>query len=771
MKAIKAFQRTFVILFVIIVSSSLILTDSGLDTTRETLDGSKDMFSISDSPKASQIDDTILFHAIDMRNWSLSHYERYLLSSFEGIVNKVQDPILFVDEELTYDWLVDLNSTSFYSVVWLELDDLESLLDYYANVIEGIILWNDLPECGNVATPLTGAYNSVMVHENLYPEIKSWNALSGKEIKVNVSNEYDLAGLNDHSSYAEIYSWAFERFYSLCNPNGLGMSDNVKSFAIRSQLCGEAIFTLWQPMYLIGQKDPRDNIADLNVFEDILANTPENIIVYGYMKPYGGNEHPVVAKLSEYGKFLVPTDFFRHLPFWSKLPLPENYEFSQEQSRNIADIPLENKLYVAGIVSDGDNLVFISSNMKLQYWDNYHGTVPMSYELTPSILNLTPAMAMIYYNQMSSNDYFVSGLGGKGYAKTRYASPEYFDQYWTDTSELMGTLDQRELRSTDSGDLSRIISYYTDDNGEKEIDSIIEGYLGCNDYMPELVDGVPFMQTLKFAGFNESETIDEQKLLFDIINKQSSQPQFLTMHIHCWDSSYDAWAEFVQKMEEESNGKIKFVTSGQLSQLMKLSSLPVKTNYWEILDIVFMVGLIGLFSINQYKTLYKHRKNPSVKDHDPNELEIQEPRRKSTLWILGAIILLGCFLSLNILALRLPPILCTLPSFLIEDTAVPHFFTIYQLTFPMIIGSGLSLLSFGYYLKKREKHSFQKIGKNVAGLTLIGILVLILSYFQGWIIFSLIVVSFIFLQVIVMGLFYLIMKIEKRVIKGSNPKF
>jgi len=130
-------------------------------------------------------------------------------------------------------------------------------------------------------------------------------------------------------------------------------------------------------------------------------------------------------------------------------------------------------------------------------------------------------------------------------------------------------------------------------------------------------------------------------------------------------------------------------------------------------------------------------------------------------------ILLGCFLSLNILALKLPPILCTLSSFLIQDTAVPHFFTIYQLTFPLIIGSGFSLLSFGYYLKKIEKQSFKKTVKKVAGLIFVGLLSLILSYFQDWIIFSFLVVSFLFLQFILIGFFYLTIKIEKRVKKEA----
>lgn len=738
--------------------------------------GVEDHSKLPNSSSDLEIDELIEFQAIDIRSWELSHQEKYLLSSFEGLINKEREPILFIDNQHTFNWLLDLSST-FYSVDWLEFEDLESLLNRYRNIIKGVILWDDLPESANIATPLTGVHNAVMIHQDLYEKINNWDCLSGKSIIVNLTQEYKNAGLSDQASNADIYQWAFKNYYPLSNPSSLAIIDNGLSDAIRSQLCGDSVFTMWQPMYCVGEKDPKDSDADLKMFESIIANTPQNIVVYGYMKPYGCNEHPVVAKLTEFGKYLIPTDFFHHMPFWSRLPIPDNYQFSQEESRNIENVPLKNKLYVAGIYSDGDNLQYVQGFMKKNLWDNHHGTVPTTYEISPSIYNLAPAMGLVYYETMTSNDYFVSGVGGKGYVKADYASPQYFDDFWNDTSDLMVKLDQRELRSWDSGELSEIIQYYTDKDGEKKIDSIIEGYLGVREFIPELVDGIPFMRMRAFSAESQADYSEEKQFLLDILDNKNSEPLFLTLHLHCWSTPYQIWADFVNEMEELKNNEIVFVTSGQLSQLMLQASLPTQSNLWKSIYYIFMIGLISIFIIKKLKFILDNNLKRKNLDLHQEEDGFSVDKSFNLTTLSRSFVLLSAILTLNLLTLLMEIPYANVPltdgiyflsQHLVQNKALPYFLTEFELILPIALGSGTSLLVFDYIQKRFVNWPKGRIWEVFLLYISVVMTFLIISYYLSWIQLSLFMVSSIVLLLFssIIGLvFFVGLRIVQKAIK------
>jgi hypothetical protein len=367
-------------------------------------------------PNSSDSPEEIDFQAIDIRSWSLTTQQRYLLSSIEGLIN-LHNHVFLIDNNNMENYMIALNN-SYYNATYLSINSLEELVNYFSDCFDGIIIFDDLPESANVATPLVKIYNATMIHQSLYDTVKMWSGFTGKPILVNLTELYLGQGFNSDSTKATIYNWAFENYFEYCSQEALGMISTSYAGAIRSQLCSEGIFTFWQPMYCDlpeseAPDDPKDSDEDLAVFESIIANTPQNMIVYGYMRPYGCNEHPVVSRLSATGKYLVPTDHFQHMPFWKNLPFREDYVFNQTNSRRIEHIPLENKLYIAGIYSDGDNLQYVSNFMRELLWNNVHGEVPTSYEMSPSILNIAPALAILYYEEMTPNDYFVNGFGVK----------------------------------------------------------------------------------------------------------------------------------------------------------------------------------------------------------------------------------------------------------------------------------------------------------------------------------------------------------------------
>jgi hypothetical protein len=86
---------------------------------------------------------------------------------------------------------------------------------------------------------------------------------------------------------------------------------------------------------------------------------------------------------------------------------------------NLTPIPpkptLQNKLYVAFILSDGDNLQYIEHLMR-KLWNNPdRGSVPMGWTLSPAMLDAMPGALNYYWQTATGNDNLISGPSGYGY--------------------------------------------------------------------------------------------------------------------------------------------------------------------------------------------------------------------------------------------------------------------------------------------------------------------------------------------------------------------
>lgn len=642
-------------------------------------------------PISSDSPDEIEFQAIDMRSWSINTQERYLISSIEGLINQ-KAHIFLIDNDNMERYMIALNN-SYYNATYLNINSLEELVDYFSDCFDGMVIFDDLPESANVATPLVKIYNSTMVHQNIYDTVKLWSGFVGKPVLANVTELYQTQGFNSQTTKAAIYSWAFETFFEDCSQEAFGMITTGYAGAIRSQLCSEGIFTFWQPMYCNEPLDPRDSDEDLAVFESIIANSPQNMIVYGYMRPYGCNEHPVVSKLSANGKFLVPTDHFQHMPFWKNLPIPDDYVFNQSLSRSIEDIPLENKLYIAGIYSDGDNLQYVSNFMREFLWENVHGAVPTSYEMSPSILNIAPALAMLYYEEMTPNDYFVNGVGGKGYVKAGYATESYFNTFWTDTKNLMIRLDQRELRTWDSGDLKKILQIMNSGPERLEITSFIEGYFGNRDFQPVKIEGIPYMRMREFTANSINEYQNELEMVQTIAHYVTNSPKFLVLHLNCWNAPYSVWEDFVNKVELESSGKVVFVTAGQLGQLMLQADIQNYNQIYQIISIlasVFLcIGVCFYFIIKPVKTHIKRYNNKELNDSEQVKEEIRREKMQIIKDVFNWFLNLGVIITILILLFD-EDILFYIGRFITQTDIIIFVFYPYQLVLMGVLGMSAS---------------------------------------------------------------------------------
>lgn len=86
---------------------------------------------------------------------------------------------------------------------------------------------------------------------------------------------------------------------------------------------------------------------------------------------------------------------------------------------NIKPIPpkptLKNKIYVAFILSDGDNLQYVEHLMRKLWSNPDRGAVPMGWTLSPAMLDAMPGALNYYHQTATDNDNLISGPSGYGY--------------------------------------------------------------------------------------------------------------------------------------------------------------------------------------------------------------------------------------------------------------------------------------------------------------------------------------------------------------------
>ena len=78
--------------------------------------------------------------------------------------------------------------------------------------------------------------------------------------------------------------------------------------------------------------------------------------------------------------------------------------------------PLENKIYVAFILSDGDNLQYVEHLMRKLWNDPARGQVPIGWTVSPAMVDAMPGALNFYYESGTRNDNLISGPSGYGYA-------------------------------------------------------------------------------------------------------------------------------------------------------------------------------------------------------------------------------------------------------------------------------------------------------------------------------------------------------------------
>ena len=362
---------------------------------------------------------------------------RLMAYTLQGLVNRTQPRLYCLANESDRFWLHNMVERG-----WIhppgEAVSADQLLNLFSECVKGLVIYDPrLPATKNVATMLASVEEALVVSPRLAKGL-DWPVFQ------------DLRGRWKTS--VEAYRWAFEALWPQLNHHVLACSW-PEHLALRDYLVQHKVFIFWISGPLDGARPYSSPTAEVRLMEELLARMPANIPVMSYPwagKEVGIGEGPGVSLFAEFGKYLVGSIDCSNLSVHSGIPIPE-----LRPKPTPPPPPLQaDKVYVAFILSDGDNLpVLTVHNFPALWKDPVRGHLPLGWTLSPSAPVLIPDVVDYYFRTATDQDAFLGAVSGVGYTYPdlygkRFREPDrqrVFDGFLDQTAEYMQRSGLREL--------------------------------------------------------------------------------------------------------------------------------------------------------------------------------------------------------------------------------------------------------------------------------------------------------------------------------------
>src|SRR5215469_144440 len=261
---------------------------------------------------------------------SASSAELDLVASLEGIVNRTQPRIACVstvDGEGEFTWL------NLHNLPYTLINGYSAITKYQTNVAGLVVTDPSQPDTLNLATTIAGVSNLLICDPSLLPTLTGppYNLPISQDLRGRFSNKY------------QVYGYLYTNYWPQCTHRMItGLYTNIHG-ELRDYAVAVKCATVWL--------DPGSlNFQDKSTLAQFLNNMTAMNGVYTGWWPDEGNG---LGWIAQYGIPVLASDYFRNASVFSGLP----------RSINVPDIPpppsLANKVYVAMILSDGDNIQYM----------------------------------------------------------------------------------------------------------------------------------------------------------------------------------------------------------------------------------------------------------------------------------------------------------------------------------------------------------------------------------------------------------------------------
>lgn len=351
--------------------------------------------------------------------------EMYLFASLKGTINRTK-PRIFSYEgdafaEGPYTWLQSLG------LRWVEQADKWDLIAKYRSEISGLIVYDpDQIHTVNLATVLAKNKNALITSPLLLSKL--------------IAAPYNLPVLLDlrgkFNNKLEVYQILYDKYWPHLDRRLLiGLNPNAHKAALREYAVALGAAVIWLDPKITGESELLNNfLSSMSPGANFMGWWPQ--------------EGPGVERASKYGIATIASDWCSNLTVHSGTsrtvkikPIPQKPE-------------LRNKIYVAFILSDGDNLQYTEHLMR-KLWNNPdRGAVPMGWTVSPVMLDAMPGALNYYWQTSTNNDNLISGPSGYGYT---------YPNAWPDEKLLKKFVSKTENYNNRAG--LRVITIWNTING------------------------------------------------------------------------------------------------------------------------------------------------------------------------------------------------------------------------------------------------------------------------------------------------------------------
>jgi hypothetical protein len=457
-------------------------------------------------------------------------------STLQGLINRKQ-PRIYIrlsPDEANEGWLSTLN---------VKTNPNRNVLDLvakYRDEIAGLVVFDpNLPDSRNVAVSVASVLGGVVVSPT------TAETLSAMPYALPILQ--DLRG--KFATRLAAYQWLKDTYWKDLTHQAL--------FSVNPTIGLHLIDYVMAHRGYLHFLEPND-AAEKALYDSLLEDLPVNAPVMGWWhEPEGGGELQHVRYLSEAGHPAFGFDYFANASVFSGA------------ARNIrprpapAKPPLESKVYVTLILSDGDNLQAAEHAIRKQWDDPRRGQVPIGWTLPPVLVDVAPNILSWYWAKATDNDNLIAGPSGWGYT---------YPNHWPSDEALTVFAQYTGCYLQQAG--MNVITIW-DDSGERftgNVGSIyaknIPGLLGVTHHTGPVAieDGLPQAGMSPFYGASEAEL--ESAIAASAAGWDGAVPKFIVAQGRLWDITPTSLYNVMTSLQSQ-NESYAFVRPDHFFQLLR----------------------------------------------------------------------------------------------------------------------------------------------------------------------------------------------------------
>lgn len=443
-----------------------------------------------------------------------------MLISLQGVVNKSgprmyilypQDwPFTYVNS--VYEFYRDKRHYTFNT-----LKSPEEALRSLAKYVKGYVVWDKGVRTSLIiAFTAAGLENAVVLSEDQIPLAE----------RLGLKCIEDFRGKFTGQSDAQIYTWAYNRYWSRCSKEYIVWLGGEHGSVMKPAV---ADWGIYKNVFFNDLSCRTTDTAEYALARRILSEMKPMSMVMGWHSYLKDLEREFVTLTSAYGHRVEGLHTLPNLSFSAQVPASPGFVYKNNHTLIPGkDYTPQPKVYVTCIQTDG---------IGLGAWlKPGRGEIPYAWEVLTNYTWMAPAMAEYFYTLATPNDFFIGCLSGPGYLYPKAVPPKLLKQLIAMSREQMKTLDLNVFETMDYSEGAtvegntelpkRVVDMYYE--GLPEAIGFVNGY--APSYTFAVRDGKPFMSYDYYLSPERPEA-DAVADLQELARINDRRPYFLLVHV------------------------------------------------------------------------------------------------------------------------------------------------------------------------------------------------------------------------------------------------